>query len=207
MPLANHDNHFRQVDKAGHSLVVNRCPDLFCFAAFLRQTRGGSWRLTASTLLLVLVAKSSHTRAATIFQPSSKLLKVHRGVADNLGIRTRELDAPPRQCKSQVRLEEFNLDAAWINEPHGATIRIAVHVRIVKLLPAVKLLRIDHNQEIGRFPIDVHMSFNVVGAEIPAFQNHRPARGKPRHKICADFSRIQDSETTRRTLPESSGSG
>jgi hypothetical protein len=75
-----------------------------------------------------------------------KLLKVHRGVADNLGIRTRELDAPPRQCKSQVRLEEFNLDAAWINEPHGATIRIAVHVRIVKLLPAVKLLRIDHNQ-------------------------------------------------------------
>jgi len=100
-----------------------------------------------------------------------KLLKVHRGIADNLGVRTREFDAPPRQGKSQVRLEEFNLDAAWIDEPHGATIRVTVHVRIVKLLPTVKLLRIDHNQEIRGFPIDVQMSVNVVG--VPSIEHFK----------------------------------
>jgi hypothetical protein len=100
-----------------------------------------------------------------------KLLKIHCGIADNLGVRTREFDAPPRQGKSQVRLEEFNLDAAWIDEPHGATIRVTVHVRIVKLLPTVKLLRIDHNQEIRGFPIDVQMSVNVVG--VPSIEHFK----------------------------------
>jgi hypothetical protein len=47
--------------------------------------------------------------------------------------------------------------------------RVAVDVRIVKLLPAVKLLRTDDNQQLGRFPINVKMTFKIVG--IPAIKH------------------------------------
>ena len=37
--------------------------------------------------------------------------------------------------------------------PHRSATWISVKVRIVKLLPAVKLLRIDYHQQFGRFPV------------------------------------------------------
>ena len=39
----------------------------------------------------------------------------------------------------------------------------------MKLLPAVKLLSIDHNQQFGRLPIHLHIPLNVVG--IPAIEH------------------------------------
>ena len=44
-----------------------------------------------------------------------------------------------------------------------------MNVRIVKLLPAVKLLRADDNQQFGRFPVHIQMSLDVVG--IPAIEH------------------------------------
>ena len=44
-------------------------------------------------------------------------------------------------------------------------------VGIVKLLPSVKLFRIHHNQQFGRVPIHLQMSFDVVG--IPAIEHFK----------------------------------
>ena len=39
------------------------------------------------------------------------------------------------------------MNAVGLDEPHLGSARIPVNVRIVKLLPAIKLLRIDHDQK------------------------------------------------------------
>ena len=47
--------------------------------------------------------------------------------------------------------------------------QIPINVGIMKLLPAVKLLSIDDNQQFGRLPIDLHILLNVVS--IPAIEH------------------------------------
>src|SRR5260370_36718541 len=76
-----------------------------------------------------------------------KLLEVHRGVSDHLLLGTRKIDGPPSKGECEVRLEELDLNATGFDEPHSTTIRIPVNVGIMELLPAIKLLRIDHNQQ------------------------------------------------------------
>src|SRR6266446_7242770 len=76
-----------------------------------------------------------------------KLLEVHRGVSDHLLLGTRKIDGPPSKGECEVRLEELDLNATGFDQPHRTTIRIPVNVGIMELLPAVKLLRIDHNQQ------------------------------------------------------------
>jgi hypothetical protein len=98
-----------------------------------------------------------------------KLLKVHGGVAHYLLLRIGERNGPPGQGKRQVRFEKFDLNTGWIDIPHRVAVRVAVHVRIVKLLPAVKLLGINDNQELGRLPIDLQMTFNIVS--VPAIEH------------------------------------
>src|ERR1700738_1070224 len=76
-----------------------------------------------------------------------KLLEIHRGVSHHLLLGTREIDGPPSKCECEIRLEELDLNATGFDEPHRTTIRIPVNVGIMELLPAIKLLRIDHNQQ------------------------------------------------------------
>jgi hypothetical protein len=52
---------------------------------------------------------------------------------------------------------------------HDVAIRIAVEVGIMQLLPTIKLLRINNNQQLRRFPVNPQMSLNVVS--IPAIQH------------------------------------
>ena len=40
-----------------------------------------------------------------------------------------------------------------------------MNIRIVKLLPAVKLLRADDNQQFWLIPVNSQVSFNVVGIQ------------------------------------------
>jgi hypothetical protein len=77
----------------------------------------------------------------------AKLLQVHGGVPHDLLFGIRKSDRPPSESKSEVRLEQFDLNAGGIDEAHGVVIRITVNIGIVKLLPAVKLLRINHHQQ------------------------------------------------------------
>ena len=56
----------------------------------------------------------------------------------------------------------------WMN-PIAVAIRIPVNVGIMKLLPAVKLFRIDDNQQFGGLPVHLHMPLDVVG--IPAIEH------------------------------------
>src|ERR1700686_4697474 len=76
-----------------------------------------------------------------------KPLEVHRGVSHHLLLGTRKIDRPPSKGECEVRLEELDLNATGFDEPHRTTIRIPVNVGIMEVLPAIKLLRIDHNQQ------------------------------------------------------------
>jgi hypothetical protein len=46
-----------------------------------------------------------------------KLLKFHRGIAHHLLIGAGERDRPPSEGKSQVWLNEFDLDTPGLDEP------------------------------------------------------------------------------------------
>src|SRR5260370_27962731 len=98
-----------------------------------------------------------------------KLLEVHGGVPHRLLLGTRKRDRPPSEGKCEIRLQQLDLDAFGFDEPHRITVRIPVNVGIMKLLPAVKLLRIDDDQQFGRFPVNLQMSLDVVG--IPAIKH------------------------------------
>src|ERR1700722_10983145 len=78
-----------------------------------------------------------------------KLLEVHGAVSDYHLLGTWESDRPPSKRECEVRLEHPDLDASGLNESHRGATRIPVHIRIVKLLPAVKLLRTDDDQQFG----------------------------------------------------------
>jgi hypothetical protein len=92
-----------------------------------------------------------------------KLLEVHRAVSHRQLLGTGEGGRPPRECKCEIRLQQLDLDACGSDESHRITVRITIDVGIVKLLPAVKLFSINHNQQFWRFPIHLQMSFDVVG--------------------------------------------
>ena len=64
---------------------------------------------------------------------------------------TRERERPPSEGECEIRLQQLDLDAFGFDEPHRITIRVAVNVGIMKLLPAVKLLRINDHQQFGDF--------------------------------------------------------
>src|SRR5580704_13499631 len=98
-----------------------------------------------------------------------KFLKVHGRIADHFLLGAGEGYRPPSEGKSQIRLQQLDLDACGIDEPHRITVRIPVNVGIMQLLPAVKLLRIDDNQQFGRLPVHLQMSVDVVG--IPAIKH------------------------------------
>ena len=51
------------------------------------------------------------------------------------------------KASARIRFQNPDLDPVRLDEPHRGTTRIPVNVRIVKLLPAVKLLRIDDNKQ------------------------------------------------------------
>ena len=76
-----------------------------------------------------------------------KFLKIHGAIACHLALGVGKRDGPPSEGKSQIRLEEFDLDTHRFDVPHEIAIRIAVNVGIVELLPTIKLLRIDHDQQ------------------------------------------------------------
>src|ERR1700738_1554795 len=98
-----------------------------------------------------------------------KLLEIHGGVPHHLLLGTWERDRPPGEGEGEIRLQQLDLDAFGFDEPHRITIRIAVDVGIMKVLPAVKLLRIDDNQQYGRLPVHLQMSLDVVA--IPAMKH------------------------------------
>jgi hypothetical protein len=54
------------------------------------------------------------------------------------------------------------LDALGLDEPHRAAIRIPIDVGIMELLPAIKLLIVNYNQQLRRLPIHVQIPFDVV---------------------------------------------
>src|ERR1700730_16172200 len=75
-----------------------------------------------------------------------KLLEVHGGVPYHRLLGTRERDRPPSEGECEIRLQQLDLDAFGLDQPHLIPIRIPVQVGIMQLLPAVKLFRIDDNQ-------------------------------------------------------------
>ena len=98
-----------------------------------------------------------------------KLLEVHGGISDYLVLGTWESDRPPSKRECEVRLEQPDLNPLGLNESHRGPTRIPVHIGIVKLLPAVKLLRTDDDQQFGRVPVYLHIPVDVVG--IPAIEH------------------------------------
>ena len=92
-----------------------------------------------------------------------KFLEVHGAVAHYRLLGAWESDRPPSQGKCKIGLQQPDLDAFGLNETHSRTTRIAANVGIVKLLPPVKLLRADDNQQFWRIPVNSQVSFNVVG--------------------------------------------
>jgi len=98
-----------------------------------------------------------------------ELLQVHGGVSHHLLLGNWERDRPPCQGECKIRFQELNFDAFGVDEPHPITVQIPVHVGIMKLLPAVILLRIDDNQQIRRFRIHLHIPLDVVG--IPSIKH------------------------------------
>src|ERR1700730_9454451 len=76
-----------------------------------------------------------------------RLLEVHRGVAHYLLLGIWKRDRPPSQSECEIRFQELYFDAFGVDEPPPITVRIRVNVGIMELLPAIKLLRIDHNQQ------------------------------------------------------------
>src|ERR1700722_14547110 len=98
-----------------------------------------------------------------------KFLKIHGAIACHLALGVGKRDGPPSEGKSQIRLEEFDLDTHRFNVPHVIAIRIAVNVGIVKLLPAAELLGIDNDQQLRRFPVELEMAVNIVS--VPATEH------------------------------------
>ena len=98
-----------------------------------------------------------------------KLLQVHGAVSLDLLLGTWESRRPPGKGECEIRFQQLDLNALGLDEPHRSTIRIPIYVRIMKLLPAVKLLRIDHDQQFGRLPIRLHIPLDVVS--IPAIEH------------------------------------
>src|SRR5271166_6735838 len=76
-----------------------------------------------------------------------KLLEVHRSISHHLLLGTREIDRPPGKGECEIRFQQSDLDSAGFDEPHCASIRIPPNVGIMQLLPAINLLRIDHDQQ------------------------------------------------------------
>jgi hypothetical protein len=93
---------------------------------------------------------ASYTRTRGYDLPAVvRLLEVHRGVAHYLLLGIWKRDRPPSQSECEIRFQELNFDAFGVDEPPPITVRIPVNVRIMELLPAVILFRIDDNQQIG----------------------------------------------------------
>ena len=98
-----------------------------------------------------------------------KLLEVHGAVSRHLLLGTWERDRPPGKGECEIRLQQLDLDAFGLDESHRNAIQIPINVGIMKLLPAVKLLSIDYDQQFGRLAIDLHIPLNVVS--IPAIKH------------------------------------
>ena len=50
-----------------------------------------------------------------------------------------------------------------MNETHRVAIGIPVDIGIMKLLPAIKLLGVNDDQQLRRFPVRVQMPLDVMG--------------------------------------------
>src|ERR1700722_19192672 len=101
--------------------------------------------------------------------PIGELLQIHRGVPHHFLVGIRQINRPPGEGECESGLQEPDLDPARFDESHGATIRVAFYVRVVQFLPAIHLLRIDHHQQLRRFPVSLQMPFDVVS--IPAIEH------------------------------------
>jgi hypothetical protein len=69
------------------------------------------------------------------------------------------------RASAKVRLQQLDLDAFGLDEPHRITIWIPVNIGIVKLPPAVKLLGVYDNKKFRRFPVHLQMPLNVSAVE------------------------------------------
>ena len=98
-----------------------------------------------------------------------ELLEVHGAVSHDLRLGTWEGGRLPGKGECEIRFQQLDLNAFGLDEPHRTTIRIPIDVGVMKLLPAVKLLRIDHDQQFGRLPIHLHIPLDVVS--IPAIEH------------------------------------
>ena len=98
-----------------------------------------------------------------------KLLQVDGAVSHDLLLGTWESGRPPAKGECEVRFEQLYLNAFGLDEPHRPMIRIAINVGVMKLLPAVKLFRIDYDQQFRRLPIHLHIPLDVVS--IPAIEH------------------------------------
>jgi hypothetical protein len=98
-----------------------------------------------------------------------ELLEVHGAVSHDLLLGTWESGRPPGKGECEIRFQQLDLNAFGLDEAHRTTIRIPINVGVMKLLPAVKLLRIDHDQQFGRLPIRLHIPLDVVS--IPAIEH------------------------------------
>jgi|SRR5580704_16614102 len=108
--------------------------------------RQGSGRARANAR--ISGGPASYTRMRGYDLPAVvRLLEVHRGVAHYLLLGIWKGDRPPSQSECEIRFQELNFDAFGVDEPPPITVRIRVNVGIMELLPAIKLLRIDHNQQ------------------------------------------------------------
>src|ERR1700730_17739026 len=80
-----------------------------------------------------------------------KLLEVHGAVSHDLLLGTWESGRPPGKGECEIRFQQLDLNTFGVDEPHRTTSRIPINVRVMKLLPAVKLLRIDTTNNSGDF--------------------------------------------------------
>jgi hypothetical protein len=101
------------------------------------------WCMTVSESHLGHIGMRGHDLPTVI-----KLLEVHGGVAHHRLLGSRERDRPPGEGEHEMRLQQLELDAFGLDEPHRITNRIPVQVGIIQLLPAVKQLGINDNQLI-----------------------------------------------------------
>src|ERR1700722_13789176 len=98
-----------------------------------------------------------------------KLLEVHGAVSHDLLLGTWESGRRPGKSECEIRFQQLDLNAFGLDEPYRLTIRIPINVGIMKLLPAVKLFRIDYDQQFRRLPIHLHIPLDVVS--IPAIEH------------------------------------
>ena len=92
-----------------------------------------------------------------------ELLEVHCAGSHHRLLGAWKGGRPPSKGECEIRLQQLHLNSFGLDEPHRDSIGVPIDVGIMKLLPAIKLLRVNDDQQFGRFPVGLHVSLDVVG--------------------------------------------